>query len=553
MPDSTPNNPSSVQSKKIHERRLFKKKNDESEEMLLDFLLRFYPDDSHKTEFLSPLRRADNRYVTSEKTLNNWIDLRIFSETQLKSVLRWLTTSPPVLRVLFSWLLVKKMGMKLAYFDQNEDKNPDKFYAKNAITEAQGDNVSIHNLGHATQLIQVPRSDAPGMNVLIDPVFGDLAPLIYPSMTKRFGDGYDIKANELPTIDVILISHNHRDHVDEASLKEIIKKAAIENREQPEMLVPNGDKIFFESLGFTKVREFEWHEQITLNNVTFCSAPADHRSGRTATDKHKSLVMGWTISPKDKKEILYFAGDTAKISKVRMTSLALDVYQLFQHKQNGIIKPDELPKIINLEPGGPNYTRKDMKPTHQSAVDSITSAFRLAVELEKVSEKYHHDDKKIDAQKWLDATATIFMHHNKFELGPDRFNENIFIFNRLLSYLRMDKATLALNKDKQQSKSKIWSLFHRRKDFIIEGVEDLQLLAATIWPECTEHEQKIKLIEFIEARTHFPLIRQKITSEEVYTFDYGTRSSIMPDTLRDESGRLKGEKEDYEHGVAPKM
>ena len=63
------------------------------------------------------------------------------------------------------------------------------------------------------------------------------------------------------------------------------------------------------------------------------------------------------------------------------------------------------------------------------------------------------------------------MHHNKYELCPDRFNENIFIYTRLLSYLKMSNEQLQTHINKQQEKSTSCSLFHRRKDFIIDGVK----------------------------------------------------------------------------------
>lgn len=472
--------------------------------------------------------------------LIKWIDPRIFRETQVKSFLRWLTSTPPLLRIFFTWFFIKKIEIKLAYFDQGEDKNSEQNYKlgeQHHITAESADNFTIHNLGHATQLIQTS-----GMNILTDPVFHDFAPIVYPSMTKRFR--LDIHPDELPQIDVILISHNHRDHVDETSLRKLIKKTAADN--QPQLLVPQGDEEYFRSLGFTNVSAFEWHEQITLTSktnrkVTFCSTPADHRSGRKGYDSHKSLVMGWTISPKNQKEILYFAGDTAKISDVRMKSLALDIYHLYQHKHDNVLKSFELPKIINMEPGGPNYTRKDMQPTHQSAVDSIISA--LAVSLEEVNQKDQRLTNKITAEKWLEATATIFMHQNKYELGPDRFNENVFVFNRLLSYLQMDDEILTMHEEKQKRKSTTWSLFHRRKDFIITGVKELKDLAQILWPDESPAHQKTKIVEFIQARTHFPLIRQKLSSGEVFQFNLGEVSTIIPDTKIPGIEKRKGEKD----------
>lgn len=539
-----------VFSKKIIDRTLNKKRNkskiseDLSPDNLFTFMGLLINSDDERREFLSPVRRPDGRYVTSEDNLDNFIDPRIFRETQVKRFLRWLTTTPPLLNLLFTWLFIEKAGMKLDYFTQQEEKHPEKIFKQGEAhrirdtPRSTGENTNtftIHNLGHATQLIQTS-----GMNIITDPVFGDLAPVFYPAMTSHLKQ--DVTPEELPAIDVILISHNHRDHVDLPSLKKILTK---NGKNQPELLVPAGDEEFFRSLGFTKIRAFEWHEQITLTSasnkkVTFCSVPADHRSGRSGHDSHQSLVTGWTISPKDRKEILYFAGDTARINNVRMKSLALDIYQLYQHKTEGVFNLKELPLLINMVPGGPNYTRKDMRPTHQSAVDSVLSAFRLSLALTDISAKHQRMNHEISAEQWLNATATVFMHQNKYELGPDRFNENYFIFTRLCSYLSMDEKTLALHEQKQQGKNNSWSLFHRRKDFIIEGAKELEQLAKEIWPEQTAANQQTKIIEFLQARTHFPLIREKLSSQDVIQFEAGTLSTIAPDTHV--NGKLKGSK-----------
>ena len=540
--------------KKIHEKRLTKKSEQQDLKLteMLELMRQLTKEDERAIkEFLSPEKRLDGRYVTSEANLDKWIDPRIFRETQIKRFLRWLTTAPPLFNLFFNWLFITKAGMKLSYFDQQEDKNLDKHYKKGTqhhIKERE-DNFTIHNLGHATQLIQTS-----GMNILTDPVFGDLAPFVYPATTKKFGRNY--QAKDLPPIDVILISHNHRDHVDVDSLKQLIKNAKTSNKPLPQLLVPKGDEDFFNELGFTQVRSFEWHEHITLKSetglsVTFCSVPADHRSGRHGYDSHKSLVMGWTISPKNRNEILYFAGDTAKISDIRMDSLALDIYQLYLHKK--ALSDNELPRLINMEPGGPNYTRKDMEPTHQSAVDSIISSFRLAISLKSVCAAHQGETTEYSANNWLNATASVFMHHNKYELGPDRFNENVFIYSRLLSYLKMNDEQLQNHINKQQTKSSSWTLFHRKKDFIINGVKELRQLAQQIWPE--EQDPAVlnkKIVEFIEARVHFPLINEKVSSDDVFQFKQGQVSTIIPDTyITDKHGgrKRKGAKEVVEENI----
>ena len=189
-----------------------------------------------------------------------------------------------------------------------------------------------------------------------------------------------------------------------------------------------------------------------------------------------------------------------------------------------------------MVPGGPNYTRKDMKPTHQSAVDSVIIAFRLALALEEVSKKDGHT---VAADNWLNATATVFMHHNRFQLGPDRFNENVFIYNRMHSYLEMDDKVLNEHLSKQQTKSMAWSLFHRRKDFIIDGVKELKILAERIWPNVSSEERKYQLIQLIKPRTHFPLINEKLTSTHAFMFNRNVVSSIKPDTEKGYKRQMK--------------
>jgi hypothetical protein len=510
--------------RKISQRQLHKKKSVDKT-TLIEMMARLGVSSVDEIEFLSPKRRADERYVTSESNLNKKIDPRIFRETQLKRMFRWLSNKPPIIKIFFNWLFVKKMKMKLDYFSQKEDAKPetifkDKMSAEHQVEDKVINDFKIHNLGHATQLIQTE-----GMNILTDPVFGNLAAVIYPSMTKSFRK--EIQLDDLPPIDVILVSHNHRDHVDEKSLRDILKKGY-----QPTLLVPMGDATYFKGLGFKIVQEMEWHEEITFlspitnNKVTICNVPADHRSGRNGFDSHKSLVSGWVISPKNREEIVYFAGDTARLNRTRILSLALDIYSLYKHKKTNF---NVLPHIINMSPGGPNYTRRDMQPTHQSALDSLTSAFRLAIELAEISKI---DNQQASAEEWLKATATVFMHHNRFELGPDRFNENIFIYNRVCSYLGMNDNEFSKECLKQRGKNNTWSLFHYQKDFVTQGVVELRALAEQIWPGLSSEEKNQKLYSFIQSHTHFPLINEKIKTQQFFRFDNGVSSTIKPETTR---------------------
>lgn len=108
----------------------------------------------------------------------------------------------------------------------------------------------------------------------------------------------------------------------------------------------------------------------------------------------------------------------------------------------------------------------------------------------------------------------------------------------------MDEHTLQQHEKKQNAKSKSWSLFHRRKDFIITGVRELCTLAVQIWPDENINGRNKKLIEFIQAKTHFPLINEKLTTADIFKFKPGEISTIIPDTFIAGTTRRKGEKQE---------
>lgn len=148
-------------------------------------------------------------------------------------------------------------------------------------------------IGHATFLIQIEN-----VNIITDPIFGD-ASLLYRRVLPP-----GIALNQLPLIDVILLSHNHRDHMDTASLVAIKKQFP-----KAYVLVPVGDKQWFDLRGFSHVSELGWWEQYKIKNITFTFLPATHWSQRGLFDKNRSLWGSWMIQSAN--STIYFAGDTA--------------------------------------------------------------------------------------------------------------------------------------------------------------------------------------------------------------------------------------------------
>jgi L-ascorbate metabolism protein UlaG (beta-lactamase superfamily) len=168
---------------------------------------------------------------------------------------------------------------------------------------AKSNDLNIQWIGHSSFLIQVN-----GLNILSDPVFEGFHP-IFKGKVKCFKryikPGVSLK--KLPKIDVILISHNHLDHMEEKSLLYL-------KRYQPLVLVPYGVKKYFDDRGFKNVKEHMWWDNTLVvfenKKVKLHSVPARHNSmTRGGVKKNQSLWCGWVIEAKNKR--VYFAGDTA--------------------------------------------------------------------------------------------------------------------------------------------------------------------------------------------------------------------------------------------------
>lgn len=145
--------------------------------------------------------------------------------------------------------------------------------------------------GHATCLIKTDK-----VAILTDPVFESPSMLYRRKMPAVAGE-------QLPAIDVVLISHNHRDHLDKKTIQWLYKK------HDPLFLVPQGDKALLQRWGITKVEECMWWQQFVVNDITYTFVPAWHWSQRGLFDRNKSLWGGWVIQ--DAARTIYFAGDTA--------------------------------------------------------------------------------------------------------------------------------------------------------------------------------------------------------------------------------------------------
>ena len=211
-------------------------------------------------------------------------------------------------------------------------------------------NIDLHNddnyliwIGHSTFLIKKN-----GLTTLTDPVFSERA-----SPFKRLGPKRlippSLMINDLPTIDVVTISHNHYDHLDIRSLKKISEKF-------PEVifLIPEGDLDIFKKRKISNVNEFNWWQEISIEGFIFTFTPVKHWSARGLFDRNESLWGGWHIMTSDYS--LYHAGDTGysqdfietkkKLGSPKYALLPIGAYDPEWFMSESHVNPEDAIKIM---------------------------------------------------------------------------------------------------------------------------------------------------------------------------------------------------------------
>ena len=149
-------------------------------------------------------------------------------------------------------------------------------------------------IGHATFLIKLGNT-----TIITDPLFSkNTGPLIFGP--KRYVQPA-IKLNEIPKIDLFLLTHNHYDHLDYSTVKDFPHKKS-------KVLVPLKLSKYFIRNGFKDVNELDWYDKIKVNDLKITLLPAVHWSKRSLTDTNKTLWGNFLIEYKDKK--ILFACDT---------------------------------------------------------------------------------------------------------------------------------------------------------------------------------------------------------------------------------------------------
>lgn len=151
--------------------------------------------------------------------------------------------------------------------------------------------------GHSAFLLQID-----GKNILIDPMLGEV-PAPNPLLgKKRFFKNLPIEIEQLPVIDMIIISHDHYDHLDYGSITKLKEKTK-------QFYVPLGVGAHLKHWGVDEnsIKEMKWWESVVTADLKMTFAPARHFSGRGPSDRFSTLWGSWII--KGSKDNLYFSGD----------------------------------------------------------------------------------------------------------------------------------------------------------------------------------------------------------------------------------------------------
>jgi N-acyl-phosphatidylethanolamine-hydrolysing phospholipase D len=152
-------------------------------------------------------------------------------------------------------------------------------------------------IGHATFLVQVG-----GQNILTDPHFTARAsPLQFAGPKRLVPPGLALR--DLPALDVVLISHNHYDHLDDGSVRWLAK-----HHPKAVFVVPLGVRRWLQRRHVGNAVELDWWQRHDGHGFSVTAVPAQHFSGRRHNDRNRTLWCGFVLEAANKK--VFFAGDT---------------------------------------------------------------------------------------------------------------------------------------------------------------------------------------------------------------------------------------------------
>ena len=224
-----------------------------------------------------------------------------------------------------------------------------------ARPDFERNNPSVTWVGHATVLVRMG-----GLNVLTDPQFSERASPLTFAGPKRVVPPVPA-LNELPHIDAVVISHNHYDHLDLASVARLAEQPG----GSPRFFVPLGLEDWFRRRGIDDVVELDWWESREFKGVEVHFVPVQHWSKRTLSDENQTLWGGWVLRHPELS--FFFAGDTGYSSDFADIGARFGGFDLAA-LPIGAYEPRWFMKIMHLDPDEAVQVHRDVKARRSLAI-----------------------------------------------------------------------------------------------------------------------------------------------------------------------------------------
>jgi L-ascorbate metabolism protein UlaG (beta-lactamase superfamily) len=226
------------------------------------------------------------------------------------------------------------------------------------LTQKLSQQTAVHRLGHSTIVMELN-----GEFWLTDPIFSDRASPVQWAGPKRFHPTH-INVKDLPQISGIIISHDHYDHLDKNTIKEIHPKVK-------GFYVPLGvgEHLLDWGVPQEKIHEFDWWQQKKVGVITLVNTPANHFSGRGLNNGNSTLWSSWVI--KTPQHTLFFSGDSGYFNGFKEIGERFGPFDLTM-MENGAY--DKSWQHVHMSPEQSMQAHQDLKgkvmlPIHNGTFD----------------------------------------------------------------------------------------------------------------------------------------------------------------------------------------
>ncbi|HXT49293.1 MAG TPA: MBL fold metallo-hydrolase [Gemmatimonadaceae bacterium] len=204
-------------------------------------------------------------------------------------------------------------------------------------------------VNHATVLLQLD-----SLNILTDPVWSERVGLEGEVGVRRHR-APGIEFDSLPPIDIVLLSHDHYDHMDLPTLMRL------QSRDHPEIVTGLGNPAYLATQGVRGAKQLDWWQSMKLGRgVRVTAVPARHWSGRTFSDRYERLWEGFVIE--GKRDTVYFAGDTgwgrmygelhARWSRFTLELLPIAPFRPRWYMARKHLSPDDAVRVAQITRSG---------------------------------------------------------------------------------------------------------------------------------------------------------------------------------------------------------